>query len=90
MFIVEVISVANHSVFDTEDKEGYMDVYEAADKWNMTPCEVSALCYAKLVRGAEHSKIDGRWMMPEDAPYPYNTVDDQRYAIDFPRRRYYP
>lgn len=68
-------------LINLKDPEGYMDVYEAAKKWDMTPSELTMLCNAKLVRGAEHSKVDGRWIMPKDAPYPYNTVDDRPYNI---------
>lgn len=65
------------ALFDFKDPEGYMDVYEASKKWDMTPGEVTMLCGAKLVRGAVHSQVDGRWIMPMDAPYPYNTTDDK-------------
>lgn len=76
--VVEVICVA---LFDFKDPEGYMDVYEAAKKWDMTPGEVSTLCSAKLVLRAEHSKVDGRWIMPTDAPYPYNTTDEKSLPL---------
>lgn len=53
----------------------YMDVYVAAKKWDSTPSDISMLCQAGLVKGAKHSRIDGRWIIPLDAPYPYNTTD---------------
>ena len=64
-----------------DDPKGYMDVYEAAKKWDMTPSELTMLCNAKLVRGAEHSCVDGRWIMPKNAPYPYNTTDAKLFVI---------
>lgn len=62
-------------------EENYMDVYEAAKLWDSTPKEISMLCKAGLVQGARHSSLDGRWIIPKDAPYPYNTTDAKIITI---------
>lgn len=67
--------------FEFMDDPGYMDVYEAAKKWDSTPGDISMLCQAGLVREAKHSRVDGRWLIPLDAPYPYNTTDAKLIAI---------
>lgn len=62
-------------------EEGYMDVYKAAELWDSTPREISMLCQAGLVKGVRQSSLDGRWEIPLDAPYPYNTTDAKIFPV---------
>lgn len=46
----------------------YIDVHEAAEKWQMSERRITALCRDRSIAGA--TKDGKQWLIPEDAPKP--------------------
>lgn len=49
------------------DSMEYITSLQAADKWNLSKCQVNALCKSGQIYGAV--KKGQRWMVPEDATF---------------------